>query len=113
MTDPKQVQEWVVESLQLLEDRRNLLIFIKDLHECLNNSILPSRGYEIDLDTFSFNNAVGIIDLWKNNLVKAKLQVSKEGIQIQKDYRVAGFIDYKNNVDTCNDIIVWAEEYCK
>ena len=22
-------------------------------------------------------------------------------------------IDYKNNVDTCNDIITWAEEYCK
>lgn len=113
MTELKEMEKFISSSIETLDKKKCLLKFIRDIFVCLNQSALPSRGYEIDLDALSINNVAGNIDIWKNNLVKVKLIISADGIEIQKDHRIAGYIDYTNNVSTCKMIVDYVEEYCK
>lgn len=73
----KEVQEYVDKQIKVLKGKKDLLVSLERLYEVLSKQE-SLTDYTIEINPNIINNFYGYIEISKNNLIKCKIEVTRD-----------------------------------
>lgn len=103
----KDVQKFVDSQLKVLEGKKDLLTSLERLYEVLSKRE-SLTGYTIEINPHTINNFYGYIEISKNNLVKCKIEVTRDkdvGISFPPGKNEQRWINWQNKFVATSEVL--------
>lgn len=103
----KEVQEYVDKQIKALEGKKELLVSLERLYEVLSKQ-KDLADYTIEINPDTINNLFGYIELSKNNLIRCKIEVTKDrdvGINFPLGKTEQRWINWQNRFVATEEVL--------
>lgn len=111
----KEVQEFVDKQIKVLEGKKDLLVSLERLYEVLSKQKIL-EGYTIEINPNIINNFYGYIEISKNNLIKCKIEVTRDrdvGINFPLGKTEQRWINWQNRYVATEEVLRTIQEGLK
>lgn len=111
----KEVQKYVDKQIKVLEGKKDLLVSLERLYEVLSKQE-SLADYTIEINPDTINNFYGYIEISKNNLIKCKLEVTRDrdvGINFPFDKTEQRWINWQNRYVATDEVLRTIQEGLK
>ena len=103
----KEVQEYVDKQIKVLEGKKDLLVSLERLYEVLSKQE-SLASYTIEINPNIINNFYGYIEISKNNLIKCKIEVTRDrdvGINFPLGKAEQRWINWQNRFVATEEVL--------
>lgn len=103
----KEVQKYVDKQIKVLEGKKDLLVSLERLYEVLSKQE-SLADYTIEINPHIINNFCGYIEISKNNLIKCKIEVTRDrdvGINFPLGKTEQRWINWQNRYVATEEVL--------
>lgn len=103
----KEVQKYVDKQIKVLEGKKDLLVSLERLYEVLSKQ-KSLADYMIEINPDTINNFYGYIEISKNNLIKCKIEVTRDrdvGINFPLGKTEQRWINWQNRYVATEEVL--------
>lgn len=103
----KEVQKFVDSQLKVLEGKKDLLTSLERLYEVISKQE-SLADYTIEINPDTINNFYGYIEISKNNLIKCKIEVTRDrdvGINFPLGKTEQRWINWQNRFVATEEVL--------